>query len=185
MTPDETRAVIERVRGGDVEAYAELVSAFQRDVWRVVAFALRDPDGTEDLVQQSFVTAYLRLDSFQPGRDFRPWVRGIARNVLREELRRRGRTSARMRRYRAHLETVGRDDPAADRREDELREALARCREGLSENTRHALDLRYGHSLGFAQIADSLGRTVAAARQLLQRARLALRTCIQERLARP
>ena len=185
MTPERTRTVIERIRAGEVDAYAELVAAFQGDVRRVVAFALRDPDGTEDMVQQSFVTAYLRLDGFRAGRVFRPWVRGIARNVLREELRRRGRASARMRRYRVHLEAVGGDDTAAERHEEELRTALLRCREGLSENTRHVLDLRYGHSLGFAQIAESLGRTVAAARQLLQRARLALRTCIQEGMAGP
>lgn len=179
MTERDAKAVLERVRAGELEAYAELVRAHQAEVWRVVAFALRDPEGSADLVQQAFVQAYDGLDRFEDGRDFGAWVRGIARNLVRQELRRRAREGRRMEAYRAHLETTGEPDERAEAYERSLREALARCREGLAEPAQRALELRYREGRSFDEIAGALDRTVSAARQLLQRVRSKLRACIE------
>jgi len=178
----DVEAVLERVRGGDVEAYASIVRELQAEVWRVVTFALRDVDGSADLVQQTFVNAYFSIDRFEPGRSFGAWVRGIARNLVREELRRRGRECRRYAAFHAHLEVCCVDDERADEHEQAMRDALSRCREELSLPARRALELRYEQGLDFAAVADALDRTVAAARQLLQRVRLQLRQCIEQRM---
>lgn len=184
MNPEDVAAVVERVLGGDREAYGELVRAYQRDVWRVCAFSLQDVAGTEEMVQRAFVRGFFKLDSFDTERDFGAWIRAVARNELRQEFRRRNRYRRRLERYRVHVETFLGDDEGADSHEAELREALRRCEERLTEPTRRALRMRYEQSLDFTEIASDLGRTVAAARQLLQRARLTLRLCIQERTVR-
>lgn len=178
----ELDAMLERVRAGNVEAYAEVVRTFQAEVWQVVMFAMRDVEGSADLVQQTFVNAYFALDRYQSGRSFGAWVRGIARNLVREELRRRGRECRRYAAFQKHLEVVSSDDQRADEHEQALREALARCRDELSLPARRALELRYERGLGFADVAEALERTVAAARQLLQRVRLQLKNCIEQRL---
>ncbi len=183
MTTTTSDQILERVRGGEIDAYAEIVRDHQSDVRRVVACALRDIAASEELVQQVFIDAYLQLDRFEAGRDLGAWLRGIARNKVREELRRRGREDRRMEAYRHHLEARLADDEAAERHDDDLRTALLACREGLTEPTRRALDLRYEKAMAFAEIADAIDRTVAATRQLLQRARLSLRECIEGRLA--
>ena len=82
--------------------------------------------------------------------------------------------------YSNHLDALG--DSEADVREDALRRALADCAEALPEASRRALELRYRDALDFTAIAEAVGRTVAGARQLLQRARNDLRHCIQEKL---
>jgi RNA polymerase sigma-70 factor, ECF subfamily len=180
--PMDVEEVLERVRAGDVEAYASVVRRFQGEVRQVVAFALRDVDGSADLVQQTFVDAFFHLDRFEAGRSFGAWVRGIARNLVREELRRRGREQARYTAYHSHLVACGGDDACAEERERSLREALLRCREELSPPAKRALELRYDRGLDFDGVAEGLGRTVAAARQLLQRVRLLLKHCIEQRL---
>jgi RNA polymerase sigma-70 factor (ECF subfamily) len=169
-----------RVRAGEIEAYAEVVRAHQVSVWRVVALVVRDAALTHELVQQAFVEAYFALDRFEAHRDFGPWVRGIARNLARQELRRRGREARRYDAYREHLEAAHGEGDHADGHEQALLVALARCRDKLAEPARRALELRYEQALSFEHVARALGRTVAATRQLLQRVRLQLRSCIEE-----
>jgi len=182
MTAAQIDQVIERVLAGEQQAYGRIVRRYQQELWRVAAFALRDRAQTEDLVQQAFVTAYTKLDSFERGRDFGAWLRGITRNLARQELRRRARDDRRLMSYLAHLEALG-DDDSADEHEAALRSALADCEQHLPQPARKALRLRYSEALDFAAVADAIGRTVAGARQLLQRVRLQLRDCIQEKLA--
>ena len=176
-----TGEILERVRSGNVGAYAELVRAHQSEVWKVVMFGLHDLDTSADLVQQAFVDAYFALDRFEEGRDFGPWVRGIARNLVRQELRRRGREGRRYSAYREHLEVTG-ENERAEEHEQALRKALGHCRDKLEGSAREALDLRYQSSLCFPEIAEKIGRTVAATRQLLQRVRLQLKGCITQQL---
>jgi len=181
------KSAIDAVLGGRIEAYAEVVRAYQSDIWRVVAYALRDVSTTEDLVQQVFVSAYMGLERYDTDRDFGAWLRSIARNLVRNEIRRGVRERGALRTYRESLAARLGDDEATGREEarmEGLRGALEKCREGLSPDAGHALDLRYARSLDFGRIAEALGRTVAATRQLLSRVRLALRRCIEERTAR-
>ncbi len=182
MAEEAIDRIIERVMNGDVEEYGKIIRTWQHEIWRIASFALRDIAATEDFVQQTFVNAYFNLGSFEKGRDFGAWLRTIARNVVREELRRRSRHARRIELYRRRLDDRFRKGGAADRHDSALREALARCRETLPPASARALDLRYSQSKGFDDIAALLGRTVAATRQMLQRIRLALRRCIEERL---
>jgi RNA polymerase sigma-70 factor (ECF subfamily) len=175
--------LVRRVREGEVELYAEIVRRYQGDVWKVVCALLRDLKASEDLVQQAFVQAFQYLDRFRPGEDFGAWVRQIARNLVRQELRTRARESRRLEAYSAILEERLRDDREADRRRERVAEALRACREGLPERGAEALAMRYERAMGFEEIAGSMGRTVEATRQLLVRVRSMLRGCIERRLA--
>lgn len=183
MDTQELQSTIDRVKAGDIEAFTVIVNAYQADVWRTVAFAMRNFQATEDLVQQAFVNAYLKLDRFDPSRDFGPWLRTIARNLVKEELRRQSRKSRHMEAYWQDWETNMNDIQTADQHEAALNSALSDCRAKLSEPAQKALELRYEHAMNFEELARHLGRTTAGARQLLQRARLLLRACIEERMA--
>lgn len=48
-------------------------------------------DSVDDLAQETFLIAYRELDRFDQDRDFGKWLRGIARNLVRNELRRNAR----------------------------------------------------------------------------------------------
>lgn len=181
---ESVRSEIDEVLRGRIEAYAEVVRAHQDEVWRIAAYALRDVSATEDLVQQAFVDAYLALGGYDPSRDFGAWLRTITRNLVRKEIRQSARERRRLGAYREVLVERLADDEAAERHEARLREALSRCREKLAPDASRAIELRYKKSLGFKEIAATLGRTVAATRQMLSRVRLTLRRCIEERTAR-
>lgn len=182
MTSEECDRLIARVRAGEVAVYAELVRAWQADVWKVVVGMLRDGRVAEDLVQQAFVNAYEHLDRYRAGADFGAWIKAIARNLVRLELRGRAREDRRLAAYHALVE-ARLNDASAEAREAELGDALRKCRELVPPPAAEALALRYDHGRDFEDVARSLGRSVEATRQLLARVRAALRDCIQKRLA--
>ena len=50
-----------------------------------------DPDWVDDIAQEAFLIAYREWDSFDQSRDFGKWLRGIAGNLIRNEIRKDAR----------------------------------------------------------------------------------------------
>src|ERR687886_719699 len=81
--------LVERARVGDVRSYEELVRRYERLVGRVIyPYAGREA-AVEDLVQETFLRAYDRLDTFNPEYRFKTWLLAIANNLGIDALRRR------------------------------------------------------------------------------------------------
>jgi RNA polymerase sigma-70 factor (ECF subfamily) len=180
-TPDEE--LVRQVRDGEAEVFAQIVRRHEGAVWKVAAAVLGDRMATENLVQQTFVNAYERLGQYQPGRDLERWLKGICRNLVREELRRRSRENKHLTHYRAYVGVLYDDeDDEAGQRLSELERALRDCRRHLGAAAARALALHYDDGLSVEQAAAAIGRTLAATRQLLFRARIFLRDCVERRL---
>jgi RNA polymerase sigma factor (sigma-70 family) len=91
MSGPESDAVdaelVNRSRTGDRAAFGLLVERHQASVARLLRALFANLAGVEDLVQESFLRAYLDLERLRdPGR-FGAWVRSIAVNLARMELR--------------------------------------------------------------------------------------------------
>jgi RNA polymerase sigma-70 factor, ECF subfamily len=181
MNP-ETDSIVARVLAGDIDAYGELVDRHQRDAWSIAAAVLRNREETSDLVQQIFVEAYVHLRRYQQGGDFGAWLRGIARNEVREQLRKRLRETRLLQAYVSHVEERLADSGSADRAESAMADAQRKCRKELAEPSLQALALRYDEGLTHQEIASRLGRSVEAVKQLLYRVHVVLRDCIRRRL---
>lgn len=77
---DWERTLIERVLAGDVEAFRELVERHQRRVFLFVRNLVRLAPDAENIVQEVFVAAFRKLNSFDAGRSlFLTWLLTIAR----------------------------------------------------------------------------------------------------------
>src|SRR5688572_1855499 len=86
-----TDDLVRRVLAGETQTFVQIVRRYEREVWKIVALMLRDHTATENFVQQCFVNAYERLGQYEVGRDFGLWLKAIARNLVRNELRRHTR----------------------------------------------------------------------------------------------
>lgn len=179
----EADRIVAQVLAGDTPAFAGLVRLYQQSVWRIAAAMLRDRDATENLVQQVFVDAYFHLDQYAPGTDFGAWVRTVARNRLRKELRTVGREDRRLAVYRERLAERLRAEAGAPRDDaDAYVEALRGCRDGLPPREATLLKLRYERGLSFEAIAEKQGQTPEAVQRMISRIRCRLRDCIQNKL---
>jgi RNA polymerase sigma-70 factor, ECF subfamily len=177
--------VIRRVLGGETALFGVIVRTYSPDVLRVVILMLADRVLTENIVQQTFVNVYEHLHEFRQGEDFGRWVRAIARNLVRDELRRSSRERGRMARYRTYLLSKLSSNDQSDKREQLLADVLSGCRNKLAALAARALRLRYDDELPFNDVAAAIGRSPEATRQIVTRARMALRLCMQEQMDEP
>ncbi len=86
--------LVHAARNGDHAAFGELVQRYERRVLKVIRRFVPDPEFATDLVQESFLRAWERMEQFDPSRRFGPWLFRLAVNLTYDHLRkvrRRGR----------------------------------------------------------------------------------------------
>ena len=156
--PDDAE-ILARVRRGDRDAYAELVTRHAPVALRTASL-LGAGDDSEDVVQEAFVKAYAALDHFRPGAPFRPWLLRIVSNETRNAHRSSGRRTARERRaweQARPLLLTRPDDPADALLSAEGQEALVRGLDQLSAEQRQVVTCRYLLDLDEAETGAVLG----------------------------
>ncbi|HVX20425.1 MAG TPA: RNA polymerase sigma factor [Acidimicrobiales bacterium] len=137
----------------------------------------------EDLVSETFLAAFRSRDRYDLGQpDARPWLLGVATNVLRHHWRAEGRRRALVERLRRWAPDCG-DPPAAGADAasswpdaDRVRRALNR----LDPGTRDAVMLLAVADLTYDEIARSLGVPVGTVRSRIFRGRRRLRELLKE-----
>lgn len=181
VAPEADRLVGE-VLAGNTPAYADLIRLYERDVWAIATTLVRDWGVTESLVQQTFIDAYTHLHSYQLGTDFGAWIRTLARNRLRKELRTLSREKQRLAVYQEQLAERLRAEEAARDDSDAYLAALRSCRAELPADEATILRLRYEKGLTFEAIASRRGTTPAAVQRAISRIRFRLRACVEGQL---
>jgi RNA polymerase sigma factor (sigma-70 family) len=160
------------VRGGDRDAYAELVSRHAPVAMRTAALLGAGGDA-EDVVQEAFVKAYGALDRFHTGSPFRPWLLRIVANEARNLHRASGRRVARERRSWEQVQPLlltRPDDPADAALSHERQGTLVRGLAGLSPEHRQVVTCRYLLDLDEAETAAVLGWPRGTVKSRLHRA---------------
>ncbi|NIM02365.1 MAG: sigma-70 family RNA polymerase sigma factor [Acidobacteria bacterium] len=84
----DVTTLIARCRRGDALAWEALVRKYQGRVLGLARHYMRDPEEARDVAQDIFIRVYERLDSFQGGERFVPWMLSLARNCCIDRLRR-------------------------------------------------------------------------------------------------
>ncbi|HEX3148754.1 MAG TPA: sigma-70 family RNA polymerase sigma factor [Gemmataceae bacterium] len=166
------RGLRDAVAVGDTDAWrawyeAEYAPLEAYVLWRCGSMR----DLADDVLQESWMTAVRRVRRFDPlAGPFQAWLRGIAANVLRNQLRSRRRRDVRQRPIVAGL---SRDDATVAERErsERVTHALA----ALPERSELALRMKYLDGMSVAEIAAACAESEKAVESLLTRARAAFR----------
>lgn len=170
-------SVIERARGGDQRAFAELVGHYDRRL-RALAFRLLgDRSRMDDVLQEAYVKAYRALPQFRTGAAPGTWLYRITYNACIDELRRVKRQ--RLEPFTdvdAERET-GEGPELAVTERSVLEDALA----SLSHDQRAAVMLIDAEGFDYASAAEVLGIAEKALGSRLLRARAALRRALTEK----
>lgn len=83
--------LIQEVRIGNRRAYSELVKRHQKALLRMALRFVKDLDVAEDVVQESFIKAYEKLNLFEGRASFKSWLFQIAVNTAKNKLREKKR----------------------------------------------------------------------------------------------
>jgi RNA polymerase sigma-70 factor (ECF subfamily) len=188
MMPDEEDLWIERARRGDVESFSRVVLLRQGYVRAFLGRFTGHPDVVDDLAQETFLRAFMNLETFDGRAPFLAWVAGIARNLalehLRKEFRRLARQNARLADAMAAWRAQGSDSEATtpEGHERYVR-AVQGCLGHLPPKSADVVTRHYFSGEPAASLAQRLKTSVNAVHQLLFRVRQALRRCVEKRLA--
>jgi RNA polymerase sigma-70 factor, ECF subfamily len=155
--PLDESDLIGRAKRGDTHAYEELVHTHQGIAFRTAYVIAGNAADAEEAAQDGFVKAWRALGRFREGAPFRPWLLQIVANEARNRRRSAGR--------RAHLalraateETSGdaAPSPEASLLSAEVRETLLAAVNGLPEDQRNVIALRFFVGLSEAEVAETL-----------------------------
>ena len=167
---------------GDRIAFATLVERHQGFVYGYLRVRVLQAADAEDLTQEVFLRCYQTRERFETSHAVRPWLLGIARNVLREQLRR-----CKNRRKEVAWTSLCLELDEAAPVETVTTEAtpvvehLPGCLDSLGTSARQAIEMRYENRLRLSEIGQRLRRSEGAAKLLMFRARQALRSCLDRK----
>jgi RNA polymerase sigma-70 factor (ECF subfamily) len=178
---DQEQEWILRARQGDVEAFTELVEAYQTPVYNLAYRMLGNSVEAEDAAQETFIRIYRRLDTYDVKRKFSSWLLSIASHYCIDRLRRRRMTLLSLEdvAFTGHLASdVARPEEvvARDEKESQVHQLL----DSLPEDYRAAVVLRYWYDFSYQEIAQALDTTESAIKSRLFRARQMLARSAQE-----
>jgi RNA polymerase sigma-70 factor, ECF subfamily len=178
----EVVALVDRAKGGDAQAFADLYDRYVDQTFAYVYRRVGHRQLAEDLVGDVFLRAYRRLSTFEwQGVDLGAWIMTIARNRVHDHFK-----SARFRLERTTEEV--RDDPTPSGPDDPERVAVARdmtralgqALERLKDEHREVVELRFVHDLSVAETAAIMNRSVGATKALQYRALRALASEVED-----
>jgi len=180
----EQKALIEKAREGDLQAFGQLVRMEQDAVRAFLAVRLARTDEAEDLAQETFIRAFRELGEFDTDRPLRPWLIGIAHNLLHNHLRK----------FRA--EPIGGNEELqvvfdgfllsqrAERQVPELFVYLEECLAKLDAKAKEMIEARYIRGETIKEMRVTSGKGHSALTMYLHRIREVLGECLQRKMKR-
>ncbi|WP_026412947.1 RNA polymerase sigma factor [Actinomadura oligospora] len=169
----------------DPEAFAQLYDRYFDDIHRYLAARL-GRETADDLAAETFLIAFRRRAAFDPSRGtaVRPWLYGIATNLVSQHRRSEQRRLKAIGRMGAEHSVDGHEERATARVAAEmLRPALVRAMRDLSPGERDVVFLSALGGLGYEDIAQALGIPSGTVGSRLNRAKARLRRALGDRTA--
>ncbi|MBI2501756.1 MAG: sigma-70 family RNA polymerase sigma factor [Candidatus Latescibacteria bacterium] len=168
------RDLVERSLRGELRAFSALVDRYRYAVFGLCLGHTRDADTAEDMTQEAFIKAFLKLRELADPDRFAPWLRRMAINECRMWHRRR---PDQISLSEAEMEAVAGQAPSPEdeRVSREVRQTVLAAVGQLSEPQQQVVTLFYLEELSLDQIAAFLGISPQTANQRLYRARRQLK----------
>jgi RNA polymerase sigma-70 factor (ECF subfamily) len=171
-------ALVERCRKGDLGAFEEVYRTHSRRLYGVAVRMLGNPADAEDMLQEIFLAAHRKLDSFRGEAALGTWLYRLAVNLCLDYLRSRtGRA--------IHVTDALDDEPALpDARSHGLAERavtkmdLERALAQLPEGCRTAFVLHDVQGLEHREVGEIMGIAEGTSKSQVHKARMRLRTLL-------
>jgi RNA polymerase sigma-70 factor, ECF subfamily len=186
----EEAKLITAILDGDIQRFHQLILPYQRSIYRMSLFYMKNEEEAEDVAQETFIKAYRNLSAFRGDSRFSTWLISIALNEARNRLR-----------QKATARIVSLDEPVregwilspallSDWRElpsdvierKEIRQVLEKAVAMLPNPYQQVFLLREVEELSGNETAKIMGITVSLVKVRLHRARIMLQRTLAPKL---
>jgi len=179
-------AAVAQLRRGDLDALSTLIASYQNRLYRYLLRLVHKPAEAEDLFQQTWLRVAEKIRSYDPSRNFDPWLFTLARNLAFDHLRRIQPQS---------LDETTEDVPSGETMISRLASSeaspfdqlvagerarrLANALESLPVTYREVLTLRFEEEMKIEEIAAVLGAPLSTVKSRLRRSLVQLRGLLE------
>lgn len=175
MMGDTDAEVVARVLAGARDDYSVLVRRYQDSLYRYAVGMVGSGDAAADIVQDSLVKGFTRLDRCEDPDRFGAWVYRIVRNGCLDYLKNRRRRDVSL---EDDAPFTSEDDPAAYVERLDVQRAVGSALAELPPAQREAFLMKHVDDLAYEEIAVITGASVSALKMRVKRARETLQSLL-------
>ena len=172
MNKHQDHSHIDKVLGGDKEAFRYFIKEYQQMVFSIVLSMVKNKADAEEVTQNTFIRAYKALRSFKREAKFSTWLYKIAVNESLKQLKKRKKYS-----FTVPLDSDTPEYGSAFNeavvllKRADLKTIIDKVMLEMKPKEALILKLHYLHELPIKEVADSTGFSVSNIKVLLHRAR--------------
>ena len=185
---NELEEFVRKARAGDKDAFGVLYNKTYNQVFYTVKSMIKDDDAVNDILQDSYVKAFMHMDSFKGDDKFLPWIKQIAANTARDWLKKK--------KPMLFTDLNDDDDDMAfeeqieDEREENIPEKLIEQKEtirivreivdSLPDDQRAVIGMYYYENMSVNDIASAMGASQSAIKSRLKYGRDKIKAKVEE-----
>lgn len=185
MSKSLDELLVERAKRGDVAAFEQLISQYERKVYNLAFRLTGNREDANDVAQEAFIRAYSSIPEFRGDSSFATWLFRIVNNACLDELRKRKRQRVTSLDEKLSIEDGEMDRQLAVANEAEgpeqalerveVQRAVQESINALDEEYRVVVLMRDIEGYSYNEIAEQLGINLGTVKSRLNRARNALK----------
>ena len=172
----------ERDKSQAPEDFVALILANQARIHNFIRSLISNKSDADDLYQRTSVILWRKFDQYQAGTNFASWAMRVAYFEVCDYRKRMARAKVTF--SQEVFDALAEKVSEVSLEEDIRRDALQFCIEGLSDQNREMIRMRYIEDLPIDEVANHLKRPTKTVYRILQQVRNWLQGCIENRLAR-
>ncbi len=164
---DDIQSLLERARRGDRSAFKTVVSLYQRKVFLLVYSMLRNREDALDVVQETFMRLYQKLDAYEQQKNFQGWLLQIAKNLCIDYYRKHHSRRREMESNKTLDElNVSASDPGSNPVSSDVQRVFLRSLDKLGDKQRMVFVMKHYNGLEYREIAQVLRISVGTVKSL-------------------
>ena len=173
--------LIRRIKNGSARAFKKLVETHQKRIYFTIRRIVPDHNITDDLVQDTFIKVYTKLDQYNETLPFYPWLHRIAVNAALNYLK---KSSVRNEKLSIDEDVPVQiadphENPLENIIQEEFRRQVAGALQELSKDQRVVFVLKTSEDLSYKEISERLDISIGTVMSRLSRAREKLKILLQ------
>ena len=184
---DNITVLAEKAKQGDREAFMTITSLFQKNVFQLAYSFFRNREDALDIVQDTFLRLYKKIQFYERDKSFKSWVLQIAKNLCIDRYRKNHNKHDNKAMGSAEMDSL----PFTDKTDTEtnsdtdIKRIISKCLKELPERQRMIFVMKHYNELKYTEIAETLGVAVGTAKSLHYKAVNNLRNLMNPYLGRP
>lgn len=179
-TDEEVISLVKKSKRGNMEAFEELVEIYQKFVFGIILFDIKNREDAEDIAQEVFIKAWKGMSEFRQDSTFATWLYRISKNAVKDFVRNRERRPLRTDETEFDDKFIETNTPEQTVLNREKNSIILEIIDTLPTEQKESLIYRDLMGITYLEIADITGVTVGTVKSRISRARERVKKKISE-----